>query len=304
MTEQKIFDVIIIGGSYAGLSAAMALGRSLRSTLVIDSGQPCNRQTPHSHNFLTQDGKRPAEIALTGRRQVEQYPSVQFHDGLAVLGTQKNGGFEITVGSGASFWGKKLLFASGIKDEMPDIPGFAACWGISVVHCPYCHGYEFRNRKTGLMANGERALHMASLIRNLTADLTIFTNGDADFTDDQLHRLKARQIAIIEQPVSEILHQNGHLDSLLLQDGNMLELDALYASVPFVQHCPIPESLGCILTEQGHIQVDQLQKTSVTGVFACGDNVSPMRSVANAVASGNFTGAIINKELVEHTDTL
>lgn len=304
MAEQQIFDVIIIGGSYAGLSAAMALGRSLRNTLVIDSGQPCNRQTPHSHNFLTQDGRPPAAIALTGRQQVEQYPSVQFHDGLAVSGTQKNGGFEITVESEATFFGKKLLFATGIKDEMPDIPGFAACWGISVVHCPYCHGYEFRNKRTGLMANGERALHMASLIRNLTAELTIFTNGNADFTNEQLNYLKAQQITIIEQPVREILHQDGQLDSLLLQDGNLVQLAALYGAVPFVQHCPIPESLGCTLTEQGHIQVDQFQKTSVSGIFACGDNTSPMRSVANAVATGNLVGAMINKELTEsHVDT-
>jgi len=299
MQKRPTFDVIIIGGSYAGLSAAMALGRSLRSTLVIDNDRPCNRQTPHSHNFLTQDGRRPADIAQLARQQVEQYSSVQFHEGLAVQGTKTDVGFEITTASGVVFQGKKLLFATGIKDEMPDIPGFSACWGISVIHCPYCHGYEFRNRRTGLMANGERAVHMASLIRNLTTDLTIFTNGRADFTSEQLDRLKAKQIAIVEQPINEVVHQDGQLERLLLQDGNSLELHALYASVPFVQHCPIPEAMGCELTEQGYIQVDQLQKTNIPGVFASGDNISPMRSVANAVASGNFAGAMMNKELTE-----
>src|SRR5690625_1935787 len=179
------YGVIIIGGSYGGLSAAMALGRSLKKTLVIDSGKPCNRQTPYSHNFLTQDGKTPQEILTIARQQVERYESVTFYDGTVSGGSQISKEFEITTQSEDIFYSKKLTFATGIKDQLPYIPGFAECWGISVIHCPYCHGYEYRHQKTGLLANGEDAFHVMSLVNSLTDKLVILTHGKADFTPEQ-----------------------------------------------------------------------------------------------------------------------
>ena len=139
--KRNHFDVIIIGGSYSGLSAAMSLGRSLRQVLVIDSGLPCNKQTPHSHNFITQDGEKPAVISAKAKLQVDIYKTVQFFNGLAVKAFKKNKGFEITTESGDVFTSRKVLFATGVKDLLPEINGFAECWGISVLHCPYCHGY-------------------------------------------------------------------------------------------------------------------------------------------------------------------
>ncbi len=299
MTKKISFDVIIIGGSYAGLSTAMTLGRSLRKTLVIDSGKPCNRQTPHSHNFLTHDGKTPKEISTLARQQVEQYKTVQVLDDTALTGKKTKNGFEITTQSGKTFQSKKLVFATGIKDELPGISGFAECWGISVIHCPYCHGYEFRNQKTGLWANGERAFHLSSLISNLTKDLTLLTNGKADFREEQINTLKKNNISIVETKITAIEHQHGHIENVVFSNGNKMNFDAVYAAVPFAQHGDIPVSLGCELTEQGYIKVDNLQKTTIPGVFACGDNTTPMRSVANAVASGNFVGMVLNKELAE-----
>ncbi len=194
------FDVLIVGGSYAGLSAAMALGRSLRQVLVMDSGQPCNRFTPHAHNFITHDGKAPADIAQQARQDVARYNTVHFHEGLAVEGRKTASGFEVKTQAGELFFGKKLLFATGIKDHLPDIEGFEACWGISMIHCPYCHGYEFRGQKTGIWANGPRAFH---------------------------------------------------------------------------------------------------PKTSIEGIFACGDNSTMLRSLANAVYSGNLAGVMVNMALTE-----
>lgn len=293
------YDVIIIGGSYAGLSAAMALGRSLKNVLIIDSGYPCNTPTPHSHNFLTQDGATPAAIAALGKQQVQQYDTVQFYDDLATEGSILENGFSITTKNGATFQAGKLIFATGIRDLLPNIKGFAESWGKSVIHCPYCHGYEFRNKKTGIMANGEMAFHLSALVNNLSKHLTIFTNGPAGLKPEQIAALKKHHIPVIETPITEIIQQKGNITGVVLADGSMEELDALYARLPFEQHCPIPQSLGCVINEQGHIQVDNMQKTSVPGVFACGDNSSPMRSVANAVATGNFAGAIVNKELTE-----
>src|SRR5690606_37550650 len=164
MVTANYYDVIIVGGSYAGLSAAMALGRSLRKVLVIDSGFPCNRQTPHSHNFITQDGETPFAISQKAREQVMRYPTVRFLDDLALGAAKTATGFTVSTKSGDTFLSRKLITATGIADQLPEIKGFAACWGISVIHCPYCHGYEFRNQRTGILANGDRAFHLASLV--------------------------------------------------------------------------------------------------------------------------------------------
>ena len=188
MTLIKDFEVIILGGSYAGLSAAMALGRSLRNTLIIDAGKPCNRQTPHSHNFLTQDGSTPQEISEISRHQVAKYDTVKFYEGLAIGGKKVAGGFEIRTSRGDAFRTKKLILATGIKDMMSEIPGFAECWGISVVHCPYCHGYEIRNKKTAIIANGDTAIHLASLVNNLSKDIIVLTSGEKTFDNNQLQK--------------------------------------------------------------------------------------------------------------------
>lgn len=294
MKDIKDFEVIIIGGSYAGLSAAMALGRSLRNVLIIDSEQPCNEQTPHSHNFLTQDGKTPKEIATIAKEQVTAYETVKFYTGFATTGKKIANGFEITTATNDKFAAKKLIFATGIKDTMPAIKGFAECWGISVVHCPYCHGYEYRNQNTAIIANGARAFHLASLINNLTNKVTLLTNGKAEFDAEQIEKLQKNNFKIIETKITEVTHSEGHLQNVIFDDAQQISFDVAYASIPFIQHSSIPEALGCELTEHGHIKVDNLQKTTVEGVFACGDNAAAMRSVANAVYSGNLTGAIVN----------
>jgi thioredoxin reductase len=295
---EKNFDVIIVGGSYAGLSAAMSLGRSLRKVLVVDAGQPCNAQTPRSHNFLTQDGKTPAEIAELARRQLATYDTVTLINDTAVSATKTANGFNMTLHSGGQASSTKLVFATGIKDQLLDVPGFSACWGISVVHCPYCHGYEFKGQKTAVLGNGETAMHYAMLVSNLTKDLHIFTNGKHEFTDDQLVKLRQHNIPVNELPVAEIEHKNGHLTNVVLKNGDKFKFDALYFRPPFKQHSDIPEALGAELTEQGYLKIDAMQKTTVEGLFACGDNSSMMRSVANAVAAGNMVGAVVNRELV------
>lgn len=299
MSQPFHTDVIIIGGSYAGLSAAMALGRSLKHTLVIDEGKPCNAPTPHSHNFLTHDGSTPAEISKLAHEQVTRYDRVQFLQDRAISGKKTEAGFEVHTQSGQTFIGQKLVIATGIKDLLPKIQGYAECWGISAIHCPYCHGYEYRGKATGILANGELAFHIAALVRNLTDSLSIFTQGPAQFTDIQREKLERNGIQIIEQEIAQLLHEKGYLHTLLLKDGSAVPLEAVYTKPPFVQHTDIPLLLGCAFTEQGYIQVDQFQKTTVPGVFACGDNSSMMRSIANAVSTGNFVGAMVNKELTE-----
>ncbi|WP_339902543.1 NAD(P)/FAD-dependent oxidoreductase [uncultured Cyclobacterium sp.] len=301
MTQIEQFEVIIIGGSYAGLSAGMALGRSLRKVLIIDDGKPCNRQTPHSHNFLTQDGSTPQEITEIAKDQVAKYDTVKFYEGLAVGSKKVDNGFEITTSRGDTFYTDKLILATGIKDLMPKISGFSECWGISVVHCPYCHGYEIRNQKTAIMANGDTAIHLASLVNNLTKDLTILTDGKTSFDEEQLDKLLRNGIKIIEKEILAIDHEVGNLKSIRFKDGPVEAFDAAYASISFEQNTSIPSELGCELTEQGYIEVDEMGKTTVEGVFACGDCSTMMRSVATAVFKGNIAGVFINHELTQES---
>ena len=297
--NKKDFEVIIIGGSYAGLSTAMALGRSLRETLVIDAGKPCNRQTPHSHNFLTRDGSTPKELSEIAINQVAAYKSVHFYNGLAIDAERSNKVFKVTTSKGDILSAKKLVLATGIKDIMPNIKGFSECWGISVVHCPYCHGYEIRNKKTAIVANGEKAFHLAGLVHNLTKEITILTSGKKDFEANQIEKLKQNNIQIVEKEIVEIEHQNGQLEKILFKDGTSEIYENAYASVSFEQNSNIAKELDCNLTEKGHIEVNFMQKTSEDDIFACGDNSSMMRSVATAVYTGNMAGAMINNELTQ-----
>jgi thioredoxin reductase len=298
MASNKKFDVIIIGGSYSGLSAAMALGRAIRHVLIIDSGKPCNAPTPHSHNFLIQDGKTPTEITTLAKQQVQMYNTIEFFNGLATQGRKAESGFEIQTASGEIFRGDKLIFATGIKDVMADIDGFAACWGISVLHCPYCHGYEVRNEKTGILGNGDYGFELARLISNWTNDLTQFTDGTSTLTAEQTEQLHKHHIKIAEQKIERLEHSNGYIQNIILRDGTKSFVKAIYARTPFEQHCPIPQSLECELTDEGYIKVDPFQETTVNGVYACGDNATAMRTIANAVAMGTATGIIVNKEII------
>lgn len=298
MTLRKNFDVIIIGGSYAGLSAAMALGRSLRHTLLIDSGVPCNRQTPYSHNFITHDGEQPHAIAEKAMNQVLRYDTVDLINDVAVEGKRTGRSFEIKTATGNIFSSKKLLFATGITD-IHTIKGMAECWGISILHCPYCHGYEVKNQPTAVIANGDMGFDFVRMISNWTKDLTLFTNGKSTLGVDQTSKLLKHNIKVVENEISAFEHDNGHLKSIILNGAEKFNVKVVFTRPPFKQHCDIPKMLECEQTENGYIKVDEFQKTSIYGIYAAGDNSSMFRAVSAAVAYGNKAGAMINRELIE-----
>lgn len=300
-SERERFDVIIVGGSYAGLSAALALGRSLRRVLVLDSKEPCNRMTPYSHNFLTQDGNSPGEISQSGKEQVERYDSVFFQvANVHQVNQQQDQSFVVKTEQQKQYQAKYVLFATGMKDELLPIEGYEACWGKSILHCPYCHGYEKKQQPTTILANGEVAFHYAMLVSNLTQKLTILTNGKATFTREQQQALVQHQIPVIEKKIKELKHESGQLSAVVFEDETTVETTAMYSRPPAKQHCDIPRQLGCTITEQGHIQVNGKQETTISGVYACGD-ASSFRSVATAVATGSAAGMAINAQLCQDT---
>lgn len=299
MENKSKYDVVIIGGSYSGLAAGMALGRALKNVLIIDSGDPCNKQTPYSHNFLTNDGKTPEELRSIARHQVKMYETVEMIDALATAVKKIESGLEVEINSQQIYFAKKIIFATGIKDMFPSIPGFSESWGISVLHCPYCHGYEVRDQKTGILANGDAGFELSTLIFNWTVDLRLYTNGKSLITEEQTKKLAGHHINIVESEIEKIQHLDGQIQNLVFKNGTAEQLQVLYARLPFEQHCPLPQILGCELTDDGYIKTDATHKTTVKGVYACGDNTTRIRTVANAVAMGTTTGIMVNKELIE-----
>jgi thioredoxin reductase len=203
------------------------------------------------------------------------------------------------VESGKTFAARKLVFATGIKDVMPDVPGFAQCWGISALHCPYCHGYEVRHQKTGMLANGDAGFELASLISNWTKDLTLYTNGNSTLSEQQRVRLEKHKINIVESEIDRLEHTNGYIKNIIFKDGTKAPVAALYARPTFIQGSTILQSLGCELTPDGYIKVDPTQKTTVNGIYACGDNTTRLRTIANTVAMGTTSGMMVNRELLE-----
>lgn len=297
--EKELFDVIIVGGSYSGLSAALTLGRSLRKVLILDSNEPCNRMTPHSHNFLTQDGIVPGEIGQKAKLQVERYDTVFFHSTKVMRVDKKDKGFVVATNESKEYSAKYILFATGIKDLMLPIKGYEACWGKSILHCPYCHGYEEKEKSTAILANGDVAFHYALLVSNLTSKVIILTNGKATLKTEQQTILKKRKIQIIEKEVQELIHNQGRVLEVVFEDQSTIAIEAIYSKPPSKQHCTIPNELGCELTDQGLLSVNNKQETTVSGIYACGDT-SSFKSVATAVASGSSAGMSINFQLCQN----
>jgi thioredoxin reductase len=297
--EENQYEVITIGGSFAGLSAAMSLGRSLRKVLVVDNQQPCNAQTPHSHNFLTQDGKPPLEILAEARRQLKAYKTVEFKNDTAVSARKSEDLFEIKLKENSEVKAPKLILAWGLKDDTSKIKGLAECWGISVIHCPYCHGYEVKNQPTAIISNGNEAFEYIKMINHWTKNLTLLTNDSSSLTEEQTHKIKSKGIQIIEKPITKINHQSGKVTSIGLKDAEDFPISVIYHRASFTQKSEIAAQLGCEIDEMGLIKVNDFQQTNVKDVFAAGDNASPLRQVANAVAKGSLAGVMANRELIE-----
>jgi len=292
------FDVIIIGGSYAGLSAGLALGRSLRKVLIVDANKPCNAQTPHSHNFLTHDGAAPAEIAGKARAEVLKYPTVNIVNEKVVSATKNNNGFIVQLANGKKFSARRIILATGMKDILPSIKGFAECWAISIIHCPYCHGYEVKGEKVALFMNGEMAFEMVKMISHWNSDLQILTNGASDFTEEQRLKLASKSIEVIEDEISEFEHENGKLMAVLFRNGKRLEFAAVYSKPKMEQHDVLFQELGCNLNENGLLETNEQYETTSKGVYAAGDCTLPYRGLSAVAASGTMAAVMLNRDLI------
>lgn len=296
--EQKLYDVLIVGGSYAGLQAAMTLGRCMRDVLVIDNSTPANRFAAQAHNLIGYDDTEPDRIRRLAKEQVLGYPTVHLHQGtLTSVLVQKEGDIiTATDEEGNNYIAKKLLLATGLKDILPDIKGFAECWGKSVVHCPYCHGFEVRGKELGLMASSSALINFLPLIHNWSEKITLFI--DEDFAEETEHFIKERNIKVVRSEIAEVQHVDGYLTNVITADGEDHMLDALFVSLPCEQQTDIVAQLGCKLDESGFIETNVVGATNVPGVYAAGDCTTPMRAISVAIAAGYKAGIGINNELI------
>lgn len=283
-------DVIIIGGSFAGLTAAMQLGRARRKVTVLDTGLNRNRCAEHAHNIFGHDGTPPGELLATARHQVQHYPTVQLVGARAQLVTGEPDDFRVTTADGETIAGRRLILSYGIVDEMPDIPGFAQCWGKTVIHCPFCHGYEVAGKRWGLLYSSPMSLHGPTLYANWTDDITLILDGH-DIPEEERHKLEKRGVRIANGKLTSITHDQAQVRGVTLEDGTEIGLDALYAHPRNRPSADLHAQLGLDMkdTPTGTmIAVGDMQTASRPGIFAAGDLVTGMHSVTFASNTGSL----------------
>jgi thioredoxin reductase len=289
-------DVVVVGGSYAGMAAALQLVRARRSVLVIDAGVRRNRFSSHAHGFLAQDGADPAEIAQIARRQLQAYPTLSWVDGTAETASGNKEQFSVVTAVGERYSGRRLLFATGVSDTLPKIEGLQERWGKSVFHCPYCHGYELNRGRIGVIAAGPMSAHQAQLIAEW-GEVTFFVNEVMALDSVARTDLVARGVTIEMTPIQRL---DAHAD-VLLADERRLTFAGLFTAPRNTPATPIAERFGCALAETPvglQIQTNDLKETTVAGVFACGDVARVPHSLSLAVADGAWAGAQLHRSLV------
>ncbi|MCR8931727.1 MULTISPECIES: NAD(P)/FAD-dependent oxidoreductase [unclassified Pseudomonas] len=292
-----VYDVIIVGGSYAGLSAGLQLARARRSVLVLDSGLRRNRFAGTSHGFLGQDGRTPGDIAAEARAQLMAYPTVQWLADTAEEAMQAAAGFDVRTLAGKQLSARRLILASGVIDELPDIEGLQPRWGQSVFHCPYCHGYELNQGAIGVLATSPLSIHHALMLPDW-GPTTFFINGVFEPDAEQLAQLAARGVRLETRRVRRI---DGARADVVLSDGEIVAVAGLFAMPRTRMASPLADQLGCVFEEGPmgpFIQTDATQQTSVPGVFACGDAALAAGSVALAVGDGARAGAGTHRSLI------
>lgn len=299
--EGSDYEVVVVGGSFAGLSAALMLARARKRVLVIDAGRPRNRFAAHSHGVLGHDGKTPQDLLGEALTQLMAYPSVSLKQAIATTAERTATGFVLGLDSGARVSARKLVLATGVRDVPPDLPGLRERWGRSVLHCPYCHGFEYAGRPLGVLATGDVSLHQAMLIPEW-GPTTYFTQQLTDPDAETRRQLQALGVRIEPAPVVALRGEGQALAEAVLADGRALPVEAMFVAPRIEPVGDLAQQLGCEFADGllgPYLKVDELKRTSVPGVFAAGDLAAPMHSAALALAAGAMAGLSAHRSLLE-----
>lgn len=295
----NIWDCVVIGGGAAGLSAALVLGRARRRVLLVDAGDQSNLAAPGIGGLLGSDGLPPAELYSAGRAELAAYPAVEVRTGEVVMSEP---GFVLELADGTREHTRTVLLATGMEYRGPNISGLEGLWGASVFHCPFCHGWEMRDAPVAVIAQGDRAVHSALMMRGWTEDLVVLTNGDSGLGEAQVKQLDAVGIGVDERPIARFIADDGELTAVEFTDGARLARRGALVAATLHQRSPLAAQLGAV-SAPGPIAADALvvdafARTSVPGVFAAGDLGAQMPQVATAVASGSQAGAAVVQHLL------
>ncbi|WP_406129390.1 NAD(P)/FAD-dependent oxidoreductase [Streptomyces sp. NBC_00989] len=304
-THTGTYEVVVIGGGAAGLSAALVLGRARRRTLVIDAGEPRNTPAAHMQGYLSRDGMSPAEFLALGREEIARY-GVDLVRDRAVDVTKSEGGsagFAVALAGGETVHARRLVIATGLKDELPAVPGVAERFGRDVIHCPYCHGWEVRDQAFGVLATTAMSVHQALMVSQWSKDVTLFlhTVAESELTDDDLRRLTAAGVAVVPGEVTDLVVEDDRLTGIRLTDGVTHPREALFVAPRAIPQTGLLEKLGAELRETpfgAYPVVDPTGLTTVPGVWAVGNAMGFAEQVVNAASAGYRAGATINGELL------
>ena len=293
------YDVVIVGAGPAGLSAALILGRCRRRVLICDSGSPRNAASHALHGFITRDGIPPLEFLKIAREQLQPYPSIEFRQTEVLDAKRTDSGFNLTLQTSTPVFCTKLLLATGVVDRLPEIEGLGPLYGRSVFHCPYCDGWEMRDRKIAIYGKGKNGAGLALELTLWSSDLVLCSDGPAEIPGDELRRLQQHRIEIQETPIRRLVGSDGLLHHIEFTTGESLERDALFFSTGNDQRSDLPQKLGCKFTEDGAVETGDYEITNVPGVYVAGDASRLVQLVIVAAAEGAKAAFAINQELLK-----
>jgi thioredoxin reductase len=291
-----LFDVVIVGGGPAGLSAALNLGRARKRVLLCDGGQRRNAVAERIHGFVTQDGTPPAQFREIGREQLARYPNVEARDVQVEEIRGERGVFEVRLSMDERLQARRILLCTGMLDELPDLEGFRELWGRSIFQCPYCHGWEAQNLSFGFLAPSVEALEFALLLRGWSKDVVVLTDARYAVSPEAQTRLADAGVNLEQRRITQLAAKEGHLEQVHFESGAPLRLQVLFAR-PHQRQTRVVQSLELALDSAGYVRVDEQRCTSIPGIYAGGDLITPMQSATFAAATGAHAAAMLNHEL-------
>lgn len=295
--DAMTYDAVIVGGGPAGLAAALALGRACKRVLLCDAGPRRNATAERIHNFVTRDGTPPDDFREIGRSQLAPYGTVELRDARVEAITGSRGAFDVVTSAGA-VKARRVVLCTGMIDEMLPIDGFRAAWGRSIFQCPYCHGWEVRDRRWGFLAGGAEALvHFPVMLRSWTREVVVFTGGAFEVPSEAIESLRRAGIALETRGIARLVAADGQIEHVELADGARVACDALFAHPP-QRHVPVVAALGLALDEGGYVRVDPMtRETSIPGIYAAGDLTTRAQGAIFAAATGTQAAAMLNHAL-------
>lgn len=297
-----VLDCVVVGGGPAGLNASLVLGRAKKKIILFDDNKPRNAVTQESHGFITRDNIKPAEFKRIALENLKEYPNITIKNQRVFDIKTENNHFVILTSDGLTYQSRKVILATGLKDILPSIKGIHDYYGTSLFSCPFCDGWELKDRPLVFISEDERALHMIKMISNWSKDVVVCTNGKKVFSNEQRHLLAKKDIEVIDEEIEYFQGEGGNLRSIVLKSGREVERAGGFVTTGLQQASPLAQILGCSMNSMGGIETDKAGRTNIAGVYACGDNsiIAPAQLIIAAAegskAAIGVVGDLVNED--------